>query len=70
MSDFYDIPTATRRLQRPMDQIKDVMRYSDVQSVHIDKWRSTDPDGKPVTRFSTSIRSSSDEDWYGVEEED
>lgn len=70
MSDFYDIPTATRRLKRPMDQIKDVMRYSDVQSVCIDKWNSKDKDGKPVTRFSTSIRSNSNEDWYGEEEED
>ncbi len=70
MSDFYDIPSATRRLQRPMEQIKDVMRYSDVQSVCVDKWNAVDENGKKCVRFSTSVRCNSNDYFYGDEEEE
>ena len=65
----YSIDNATRKIRKPIDQIKDVMRYSDVMSVSISKWRGHDADGKPVDRFHTNIHSSIDEDFYLEEEE-
>ena len=65
----YSIDNATRRLRKPVDQIKDVMRYSDVDSVCISKWRGKDKDGKPMDKFHTSIHSSMDEEFYDEEED-
>lgn len=69
--DRYDLGTAMRRLNGPLGKIKEVLRYSDVRSVSIDKWESRDNVGKPVTRFSTRISSSMEDSFYGdFEEED
>lgn len=66
----YSIDNATRKIRKPMDQIKDVMRYSDIEGVSINKWRSKDKDGKPVDRFSTSIHSRLEEEFYSESEEE
>ena len=57
----YSLDTAMRRVRKPMDQIKDVMRYSDITSVSINKWRKKDADGNYVDRFHTTIFSDLDE---------
>lgn len=59
-----------RRVRKPMDQIKDVMRYSDVSSVSISKYDRRDKEGKVTTHFHTTIFSDLDEDIYGSEEEE
>ena len=65
----YSIDNATRKIRKPIDQIKDVMRYSDVSGVTINKWRSRDRDGKYTSRFTTHIHSDLDEE-YDIEEEE
>ena len=65
----YSLDGAVRRIRRPMDQIKDVMRYSDVDGVSINKWQTKDKDGKPVDRFSTTIHSRLEEEFYSEEED-
>lgn len=57
----YSLDAAMRRVRKPMDQIKDVMRYSDITSVSINKWRKKDADGNYVDRFHTTIFSDLDE---------
>ena len=57
----YSLDVATRRLRKPMDQIKDVMRYSDVTSVSISKYRRKNADGNYVDKFHTTIFSDLDE---------
>ena len=66
----YSLDSAMRRIRKPMDQIKDVMRYSDVSSVSISKWNRIDKDGKPVTKFHTTIYSDLDEEETCNEEEE
>lgn len=66
----YPLDNAIKRIRKPMDQIKDVMRYSDVTSVSISKWKSHDADGKPIDRFHTSINSYLDEEFCDVDEEE
>lgn len=68
----YSLGQAYNKLGRPMEQIKNVMRYSDVDSVSIQKWKGKDKDGNPVDRFHTSIHSNTDEEYYDdfVEEEE
>lgn len=71
MSERYSLDTAMRRLKKPMDQLKDVMRYSDVSAVSINKWNRTDRDGKVTTKFHTTIYSDLDEEEiYNNEEEE
>lgn len=57
----YSLDAAMRRVRKPMDQIKDVMRYSDITSVSINKWRKKDADGNYVDKFHTTIFSDLDE---------
>ena len=57
----YSLDAAMRRVRKPMDQIKDVMRYSDITSVSINKWRKKDADGNYADRFHTTIFSDLDE---------
>lgn len=66
----YSLDNAMRRIRKPMDQIKDVMRYSDVTSVSISKWKGHDADGKPTDRFHTSINSYLDEELCDIDEEE
>lgn len=61
MSERYSLDAAMRRVRKPMDQIKDVMRYSDITSVSINKWRKKDADGNYVDKFHTTIFSDLDE---------
>lgn len=70
MSERYSLDTAMRRLRKPMDQIKDVMRYSDVTSVSISKWNRKDQNGETVTKFHTTIYSDLDEGICDNEEEE
>ena len=66
----YSINDATRKIRKPIDQIKDVMRYSDIDGVSISKWQSRDKDGNTVNRFSTSIHSRLEEEFYSESEEE
>ncbi len=70
MSERYSLDAAMRRVRKPMDQIKEVMRYSDVTSVSISKWRKKDADGKYVDRFHTTIFSDLDEGEENIYEEE
>ena len=65
----YSLNKAMSKLERLMDQIKDVMRYSDVSGVTINKWQSRDRDGKYTSHFTTHIHSDLDEE-YSIEEEE
>ena len=66
----YSLDSAIRRVRKPMEQIKDVMRCSDVSSVSISKWKGRDADGKMVDKFHTSVNSNLDEEFYCVDEEE
>lgn len=67
----YSLDGAMRRIRKPIDQLKDVMRYSDVTSVSVNKWNRKDQNGKTVTKFHTTIYSDLDEEEiYNNEEED
>lgn len=66
----YSVDNATRKIRKPIDQIKDVMRYSDIECVSINKWQSKDKDGKAVDRFSTNIHSRLEEEFYSGSEEE
>lgn len=67
----YSLDGAMRRIRKPIDQLKDVMRYSDVTSVSVNKWNRKDQNGKMVTKFHTTIYSDLDEEEiYNNEEED
>lgn len=67
----YSLDGAMRRIRKPIDQLKDVMRYSDVTSISVNKWNRTDQNGKTVTKFRTTIYSDLDEEEiYDNEEED
>ena len=70
--DRYSLNQAFSKLGRPMEQIKNVMRYSDVDTVSINKWKGKDKDGNPVDRFHTSIHSNIEEEFCDnfAEEED
>lgn len=70
MSERYSLDAAIRRVRKPMDQLKDVMRYSDVTSVSISKWNRKDQDGKTSTKFHTTIYSDLDEEICDNEEEE
>lgn len=58
----YSLSRAHSKLERPMEQIKDVMRYSDVRSVSITKYEHRDKDGNMSTRFYTNINSTMDDE--------
>lgn len=66
----YSLDAAIRRVRKPMDQIKDVMRFSDISSVSINKWNSTDRYGKVTTKFHTTIYSDLDEEEIYKDEEE
>lgn len=68
----YSLNKAYSKLGRPMEQIKNVMRFSDVESVSICKWPGKDKDGNPVDRFHTSIHSNIEEEFNDnyIEEEE
>lgn len=67
----YSLSRANSKLERPIEQIKDVMRYSDVRSVSINKYERRDKDGNMSTRFYTNINSTMDDgDADFVNEED
>jgi len=68
MSERYETSRAISKINRSVDSIKDVMRYSDVEGVCINKWRRRGEDGKDVTHFSTSIRCNTEEDWFSDED--
>lgn len=70
MGERYSLDTSMRRLRKPMDQIKDVMKFSDISSVSINKWNRTDRDGKVTTKFHTTIYSDLDEEICNNEEEE
>lgn len=57
----YSMSRAHSKLERPIEQIKDVMRYSDVRSVSINKYERRDKDGNMSTRFYTNINSTMDD---------
>lgn len=57
----YSLSRAHSKLERPIEQIKDVMRYSDVRSVSISKWNRKDKDGNTSTKFYTNINSTIDD---------
>lgn len=57
----YSLSRAHSKLERPIEQIKDVMRYSDVRSVSINKYERRDKDGNMSTRFYTNINSTMDD---------
>lgn len=57
----YSLSRAHSKLERPIEQIKDVMRYSDVRSVSISKWNRKDKDGNMSTKFYTNINSTMDD---------
>lgn len=57
----YSLSRAHSKLERPIEQIKDVMRYSDVRSVSISKYDRRDKDGNTSTRFYTNINSTMDD---------
>lgn len=67
----YSLSRAHSKLERPLEQIKDVMRYSDVRSVSISKWNKKDKDGNITPKFYTNINSTLDDsetDIYNEEE--
>ena len=67
----YSLDGAMRRIRKPIDKLKDVMRYSDVTSVSVNKWNKKDQNGNMVTKFHTTIYSDLDEEEiYNNEEED
>ena len=70
MSERYSLDAAIRRVRKPMDQIKDVMRYSDVSSVSISKYNKRDGEGKYTTHFHTTIFSDLDDEVCDNEEEE
>ena len=70
MSDRYSLDAAIRRVRKPMDQIKDVMRFSDISSVSVSKYDRRDRDGMVTTHFHTSIFSDLDEEICDNEEEE
>lgn len=71
MSERYSLDAAIRRVRKPMDQIKDVMRFSDISSVSINKWSRPDRDGKVRTMFHTTVHSDlEEEEIYTNEEEE
>lgn len=57
----YSLSRAHSKLERPMEQIKDVMRYSDVHSVSISKCNKKDKEGNIIPKFYTSINSTMDD---------
>ena len=57
----YSLSRAHSKLERPIEQLKDVMRYSDVRSVSINKYERRDKDGNMSTRFYTNINSTMDD---------
>lgn len=57
----YSLSRANSKLERPIEQIKDVMRYSDVRSVSISKYNRKDKEGNVSTKFYTNISSTIDE---------
>lgn len=69
----YSLAKAHSKLERPIEQIKDVMRYSDVRSVSISKWNKKDKEGNTATKFYTNINSTMDDmeqpDLFEEEEE-
>lgn len=66
----YDLNKAYSKLRNPLNQVKDVMRYSDVRGIHINKWSRTDDDGRQITRIATSIDSTMEDEYYTDDEED
>lgn len=67
----YSLSRAHSKLERPLEQIKDVMRYSDVRSVSISKFNKKDKDGNITPKFYTNINSTLDDmetDIYNEEE--
>lgn len=66
----YSLSRAHSKLERPMEQIKDVMRYSDVRSVSITKWNRKDKDGNVIPKFYTNINSTVDDSETEYNEEE
>ena len=70
MSERYALDAAIRRVRKPMDQIKDVMKFSDIYSVSVNKYDRKDREGKVTTHFHTSILSDLDDEICDNEEEE
>ena len=66
----YSLAKAHSKLERPMEQIKDVMRYSDINGVSITKYQRRDKDGNDTTKFYTNINSHLDDGDNMNEEEE